>query len=133
MKFTLPIIFLGTDSRLFSVTDESGDRTMVPVFTRAEAAERYRNNWQREGFPLRCLTLDDGEKVLQLAELLFVTQRNLKYFLVNPEPPGVWDDRSLAYGPQEFLSTLRKDLLVHKKGGSRPNLRTRKRPGGRRE
>ena len=73
---------------LFSVDDDQGISTL-PIFTDAEAAEKYRRYFARK-FNLKllvCVT-DTVEKGLNMIECAAMACKSLEYAVIDPHPPS---------------------------------------------
>jgi hypothetical protein len=84
----VPFFVIAFDlKRLFSVEDEKGIGTL-PVFTEAEAAEKYRRCFARNfKIKLQVCVADKIEKGLNLVECASLACRTLQYVVINPLPP----------------------------------------------
>ena len=72
---------------LFSVDDEHGVGTL-PIFTYAEAAEKYRRFFTRKfKLKLQICVADKLENGLNLIECASLACKTLEYAVINPLPP----------------------------------------------
>lgn len=123
MRITLPLIVLGYDEkRLYSMSDVTG-RTMLPVFTDLELAEKYRSHIAKHrDTNLQALMLSEPEKAVNLFEVILLIDPDLEYIIMNPSPPSIHDEKMEALRVWEFVQQAKTTLLSdppfhHKKHG----------------
>lgn len=129
MRITLPLIVLGYDEkRLYSVSDVT-DRTMLPVFTDLELAEKYRLHIaEHRDTNLQALILSEPEKAVNLFEVILLIDTDLEYIIMNPSPPSIQNEKMEALRVWEFVQQAKTALLSgppvhHKKYGRKAGSR----------
>ena len=104
----LPIIFLGYDERrIFSVHDQR-NLCMLPVFTSAVAAEKYRRHFaSTNDLELQTLIVTELERVINLIEVIMIVDPDTECVILNPPPPSIHFEESFSITMKDFLRSLK--------------------------
>ena len=105
---------------LFSLDDENGIGTL-PVFTDAEAAEKYRKFFARKcKLKLQICVADKIENGLNLIECASLACKTLEYVVINPLPPLLKNVQPKLKPIQTVIASL---LNQHRKARNRQSPR----------
>jgi hypothetical protein len=121
-RLKTPFIIIAYDmKRIFSV-DNDEETSILPIFTDAEAAEKYRRYFARKyKLKLQICVAGKAENGLNLVECAAMACKTLKYVVINPLPPSSKTEQPKLKPIQEIITVLMNQCR-RQKAHSRQNL-----------